>query len=843
VTSHRRAPLFVGRQAELEQVDAVLARVASSSGPEVVLVDGADGMGKSRLVSEAVDRAERRGYDCAVLAVDPLDHPPLGPLLSALHGSTAAVPSAPSSPGHWSRRASDGPALSLDAVRARIAERASHQPLVIALDDLQWADPATLTALRLLPSELARAPLLWLLASSAPVAAPATERLWSDLEDDGARRLELHPLAADEVQRLLADLLGAAPDEGLSGLVAGASGNPRLVVELTHGMLDEGAVESHGDAAQLVTPRLPQRLERVLRRRFSGLSDPVRQLLQVAAVLGGPVTVDEVAEMLSQPPVAVLPAIQAAVASGVLLPRGDFLEWCYELEREWVLGALPGSVRQALQRQRELVRQAPLEGPPTWPRVAEARASFEPEGSTRLTFAAKAMEAVEVLSSTGQSREASQLASAVLASSVPGGGTELAPALARERRGNDVVVRSLVELARGAWSEGRIEEALALTRQGLTMATVGLVGLGNDHPGIWLSSMLIDLRRLADAHTAILLLKKALSGHTTASSPAPDVVSARLHYVGGRLALAAARAETGLARAELTGATELVPIALAVLGGAALRRGDFEAAVRWTARMPAELLHDGSGPSYVQALWAAGQVSQAHPGAEDHEQLLYKALEDPVALRCLLLSEPASGAWVVRRRVDRAAAEAVTAEAEALAAANRGFATVQAAADHARGVLERDAEALVHACHQHEDPWARASAAEDLGVLLVAQGHQEQAVTEHQRAVEQYDAAGSSRDSARVRSRLRQLGVRTRYWAQDSNRPVAGWASLTETERRVADLVASGLTNRQTAGKLFVSSHTVSFHLRQVFRKLGVTSRVDLARRAAEARVADDPND
>ncbi|UCM91646.1 helix-turn-helix transcriptional regulator [Streptomyces marincola] len=59
---------------------------------------------------------------------------------------------------------------------------------------------------------------------------------------------------------------------------------------------------------------------------------------------------------------------------------------------------------------------------------------------------------------------------------------------------------------------------------------------------------------------------------------------------------------------------------------------------------------------------------------------------------------------------------------------------------------------------------------------------------------------------------------------------MSGWDSLTKAERRVAELVAGGLTNRQVASQLFVSPHTVGFHLRQVYRKLGLRSRVDLIR-------------
>jgi DNA-binding CsgD family transcriptional regulator len=68
--------------------------------------------------------------------------------------------------------------------------------------------------------------------------------------------------------------------------------------------------------------------------------------------------------------------------------------------------------------------------------------------------------------------------------------------------------------------------------------------------------------------------------------------------------------------------------------------------------------------------------------------------------------------------------------------------------------------------------------------------------------------------------------------ARRGPRPTFGWDSLTDTELRVADLVAQGMTNRQVATQLFLSPHTVGFHLRQIFRKLDITSRVALTRLA-----------
>jgi DNA-binding CsgD family transcriptional regulator len=73
-------------------------------------------------------------------------------------------------------------------------------------------------------------------------------------------------------------------------------------------------------------------------------------------------------------------------------------------------------------------------------------------------------------------------------------------------------------------------------------------------------------------------------------------------------------------------------------------------------------------------------------------------------------------------------------------------------------------------------------------------------------------------------------------------RPATGWDSLTDTERSTSELVAQGLTNQQVADQLFISVHTVAFHLRQVFRKLGIGSRVELARIALERSAGREPD-
>jgi DNA-binding NarL/FixJ family response regulator len=63
---------------------------------------------------------------------------------------------------------------------------------------------------------------------------------------------------------------------------------------------------------------------------------------------------------------------------------------------------------------------------------------------------------------------------------------------------------------------------------------------------------------------------------------------------------------------------------------------------------------------------------------------------------------------------------------------------------------------------------------------------------------------------------------------------VARWRSLTDAERAVAEVVALGLTNREAGRRVYLSAHTVDVHLRQIFRKLGINSTVDLARIVGE---------
>ncbi len=182
---------------------------------------------------------------------------------------------------------------------------------------------------------------------------------------------------------------------------------------------------------------------------------------------------------------------------------------------------------------------------------------------------------------------------------------------------------------------------------------------------------------------------------------------------------------------------------------------------------------------------------------------------------------------------DRSRAARLARATQGLAQARPGDRDLTAAAAHARGLVERDSATIEQAARTYSAPLARAMATEDAGLVSAAHGNQDGAVARLRQAYALYEQLGTSDGMARVRSQLRAAGVRLHHWKR-ADRPAFGWGSLTETEQRIAYLVAQGLSNRQVAGQVFLSTHTVAFHLRHIFWKLEVTSRVQLARLAAE---------
>jgi DNA-binding CsgD family transcriptional regulator len=165
---------------------------------------------------------------------------------------------------------------------------------------------------------------------------------------------------------------------------------------------------------------------------------------------------------------------------------------------------------------------------------------------------------------------------------------------------------------------------------------------------------------------------------------------------------------------------------------------------------------------------------------------------------------------------------------------NPDVASIAATAAHVRGLLGSDPAELREAVWLFERsarPLERASALEDLGATLAA-SERGAGIDVLGKALAAYTEIGAAWDARRVRSRLRDLGVRRRIVPVEAESN--GWAAMTAAELAVAQLVAEGLTNREVADRLFISPHTVNSHVRHVFAKLGINSRVELARLASD---------
>ncbi len=124
-------------------------------------------------------------------------------------------------------------------------------------------------------------------------------------------------------------------------------------------------------------------------------------------------------------------------------------------------------------------------------------------------------------------------------------------------------------------------------------------------------------------------------------------------------------------------------------------------------------------------------------------------------------------------------------------------------------------------------PLLCAGAAEDAGGELARTERSVEAIDQFNAAFDAYMEHEAVADARRVGRQLRRLGVERRIVSQP--RVKTGWDSLTDSELKVVNLIAQGVTNRSVATQLHLSIHTVKNHVHNAFAKLGINSRAELA--------------
>lgn len=174
----------------------------------------------------------------------------------------------------------------------------------------------------------------------------------------------------------------------------------------------------------------------------------------------------------------------------------------------------------------------------------------------------------------------------------------------------------------------------------------------------------------------------------------------------------------------------------------------------------------------------------------------------------------------------------VVALAEIGAARNPGVPSLAGTALQLRGTTRRDLGLLRQAADvlaRSPRPLLRAGGYEDLGFELVARDRRREAAALLDQSWDIYRAAGAAGPMMTLQDRMRKAGFRRAQWQSAGPRPESGWAALTQAEIRVARLIGSGYTNKAASEALGISVNTTGTHLRSVFTKLGVRSRVQLS--------------
>ncbi|WP_189951561.1 helix-turn-helix transcriptional regulator [Streptomyces roseolus] len=894
VATRLSRPGLRGREAELEQLRALVAAVRDGEGGAIALLLGEPGIGKTALLREAVSLARARGFVVSHGRAEELHElAPLASLASGLlHGDPPLLSGADFADlaGHHDQRI-----WLVERLAQLIEERSAGRPVLIAVDDVQWADPLSRFALSVLPARLIGSPVLWLLTSRENPEPYGQGPLTTTLP--------LRPLSETALAELARDVLGGDVPPQVEELLDGAGGNPFLAAEMLSGIAATGA-----DG-----PEPPERLVLGVRGRLADLSPDTLHLLRIGSVLGRAFSLADAAALCGRPASGLSAEVDEAIAAALLHDDGERLLFRHDLLRQAVYADLAPSVRRALHR--EAASRLVAAGRGSGDAVPHLLKSAEPGDTEAIALLGTAADDVIAVMPD-------------LAADLAVRALELVPP--RAPLAYDVGERAIVALTRaGRYTQARdTGDALLARRPPLDVFARLQCVLGDT---LW---------HLDDVHE---LTRRTTTALAAVTDPAVRARLTARHALarsrGSDLGAARETGERALAEAERAGDREARVLALWGLGEIALNAGDCAAAVAHhtalsvfdPAFLPEEaiaLIHMDDFDAVRRLLrtagdlplrpamliWAQGTLDMGLGRLDDADadfvtaERLEADLHVPGNLvnirvnrgllamlrgdreaarehldvvRATVADRPNTGNHATHRyfeavvadadgdhaaaaelvravqrdhpflrwrllrphvvqavRIalhggDRKLAEDLAAQAAAHAARNPAVPTAQGTAAHAYGLVNADHGLLERAVDILLDgprPLPLAAASADLGRALLTSGDAAAAAA-LTRARDIYARAGADAEADRVRADLERATSRPgRRTGRLRPRTDQGWAALTASERKVARLIAAGHTNRSAAEALVVSPHTVNTHLASIFRKLSVRSRVHLAR-------------
>jgi DNA-binding CsgD family transcriptional regulator len=870
-----------------------------------VLISGNAGAGKTAVLSEICRQAAHMNLRVARTKCDEIEQAsPGAPIVGLLRTGRGPLLTEPEFQEIGTLTTE--PLVLVDHVAGHLARLADGQRLLLAVDDVQWADRVSRYALRALISRLVGMPIVWVLASRSDDVGLAV----SAADSVDVEHIRVGTLADSAVADIARDRLGPNLDGRIEQMLDAAGGNAFLAVQIIDGL----AVRDEADG----TDGIPAQFRSAVRQRLTGLPVASRRLVEAAAVAGRPVSIIDLAQVGEMTPSPAFDkAVTDAVASGLVRSTGADVNFGHDLVKDAVYELIASKVRRQLHARfashfagddgdaalaATHARAAATVGDVTNAQImldaAEALINTSAVDAADLALHAfrtlrpghlqwleMGERAVSVLSRTQRAADAIAVADALLATVddadvlcridtytvkplwLSGHSATLveradraivragdrhdhiarfraARALAHTRilAADEATVEADTALAEARTSHDHDALAFALLAAGEAAHNERRHQLALKHfrelrsvTGVpYLAEEIMELQLLDRYHDAQLLLDSATGDSGgKAGSILPDLLFAQLKqdYNLGRLQAADETASLLIELGQVTGATVHVVEGALMRATVALLRGEPELAAQ--RLQPASRLANDDAIRHPGLSLLTGWLTTERGDIDSGRQMLSELLETSHRTRSYWAWWPCFATVLFSIGLISGATnitEGTVEFTEEGARRNPDVATLNGLALNLRGMLSGDIDKVaesVRILQQSPRQVLRAAGAEGYGRLLLSAGEREAALDQLDAAWDVYDRMGALAPRARVQRLMREAGARRAKWVGDHTEVEK--VALTEAERRVAYLIANGHTNKATAKSLGISINTVGTHLRSIYAKLGVQSRVQLA--------------
>ncbi len=349
----------VGRGGEFA-VAAAAVRELGDGRASALVVEGETGIGKSRLVRAVEEDARARGVTVFHAQAHPFERTrPFGLVATALDLRRRSPDAGRARVAALLAGETAGPGEATGGLQYRVVEEVvdlvetacAEHPVLLVAEDIHWADDASLSVISSLVRRLPLSALLVLVTVRPAPQSAGVARLLDDLQGAGAPTLHLRPLEHDEVVALAARELGGQPGPTLTDLLAKAGGNPMWATALLRSLDDEGMLRRTGDGVDATTSELPAAMGDLVVRRLRDLTPATLELLEVAAVLGDAVTVQDVARVVRRPPAEVAGQLGEAFDAQLLDEADDRVVFRHQLVHDAIYRHIPAPTRRVLHRE------------------------------------------------------------------------------------------------------------------------------------------------------------------------------------------------------------------------------------------------------------------------------------------------------------------------------------------------------------------------------------------------------------------------------------------------------------------------------------------------------------